>query len=466
VNADFLLSASRESYRRDHPWNNQIESNLLSLLSLSARALAKVPPSSMLVDPLQLVPIAMSVKWMHQEIVEQLKQEPMVPVFRRAERACGAQCGIIPWELHSLEPWKELPHDFPHPFIVDRKLSERFAQQRDLVGVQNESKPMLEDIIRAQLDGRSPDPEFYRELYICMAQCFPAWTASNTSNIPNFILLEDQQQVASYPREEIYIWPCAEWWPAKDPVWLNSMEILSKYCHSSVKVASRALPSKEGNTSVRSWLQQWNIVEVDSEIAVTLCTRYLREEECTAAEVVEATIAMLRCDQKKSSLVNHSIPLVCQDGSIKKPPFNLQVVKNCELMELFGESDRGNFHLMSSEYDIFPEYSAELGRVFSIRPPPLPSTFSWMSSKSLNFTEHFSKLFLKLLKVTTCLIPKQIKHFLDTKPWMPSTMGFRVPNEVYCPTPELRDIFGTSVAYCTDSIYGIYIYIYICLFFC
>jgi hypothetical protein len=449
VNADFLLNASRESYRRDHPWNKQIEANFLSLLSLSARSLAKVPPSAMLVDPLQLVPVSEAAKWMKQEIVEMLKQEPIVPAWKREKRVCGTQCILVPSDLIALTPWKELPHDFPHPFLVNRSITDvRFGRQIGVVGVQTPTKAMLMDIIRAQLDGRGPEDMFYKQLYACMANNFENWTPDNTAAIKNFLLLENGQQVTLTSHTGISIWP---YFSA-----FQSQDTLKEYFPRSMKLANSTLPSDQ--RPVKSWFSAWDIYEVDSDSAVRRSAQFLREETCTSAQVLEATFAMLSCD-KSFSLKLNSLPLVCTDGSIKQPPFSLLVVRSSEpLLELFGESDRGHFHVMSPEYDRYPSYAEQLGHIFGIRSPPWPPTFSWMSSPSMSFTEHFSELILKLTQLNSNTIPTQIKRFLDTRPWLPSTMGLRVPHEVYCPTPDLRDIFGTSVAYCKDDIYGIFIF--------
>jgi hypothetical protein len=436
VNADFLLSASRESYQRDHLWNQLLEKNFVSHVHHAASALAKV----MLVDPLRLVPLP-TAKWLRAEMVETLKQVPIVPVWRREERAKGPECCTIPEELMALDAWKELPNSLPR--IVDL---ESHKQQREILGVVPANKGILETIIRIQLVGRSADPKWYCQLYACMAKAFKDWTPNNTSVIPNFILCEDNSQAPLDPNSEKYIWP-----PTKS----GSLKTLHKYCSSKLLVNKKALPTKGPFDSVCEWFSHWNVRKVKESIAIDLCIQFVNQAS-THSEVLEGTKAILACEKKATgSIPELSLAFACADGTIQRPPFRLPIVRNSKLLELYNTADKSHFHILSEEYPTGKLYHSILTRIFKVNELPLPQIFSWMHSwKTTEFTEQKAELLLLLLHTTpTKPIPGGIRNFLNTKPWVPTTTGIRVASQAYFPTPEIHEIFGSTVPFVISSFY-------------
>ena len=428
VNADFVLSASRESYQREHSWNIQLEHNFVDHIRYSACALAQVPAASMLVDPLQLVPLSSAV-WLHQRILGVLRQAAIVPVWGRTERAMAPECCIVPAELLALNEGRHPPHTDPH--IVDLGCTISLHQQRAILEVQAASKATLVTIVNIMLEGRSADPEWYCKLYTCMATVFRDWTPSNTPTIPNFILREDEQQVALAENSSMHIWPRGN---------QGGVVSLLRYCSKRLLVAHSALPC--GNDLFRevcAWFSRWNIREVSGQTAAQLATQFIREECQQPSEVIEATMTLLACPQILPHIRQRSLPLVCRDGTIKQPPFHLPIVKDSELLSLFDESrDCGHLLLMSPEYNrdssSHHERERAINNMFMINPPPLPDIFSWMSPPLIGYTEQKAVLFFSLLAVTpTVPYPSRIRQFLSSQPCIPTTMGMRVASEAYFP---------------------------------
>lgn len=433
VNGDFILTASRDSVLFENDWNVLLFNHLVTHIAMAAYCFSKM---QLPVDALQLVPTAHPPSRFFINllgtIIAKLKQLEIVPVIQNKPRVKGSDCMIVPHQLIGL---------ITRPVtaklsIIDPEKQANFALECSLLGVKDGDKNALEDVIQSQIPTHNPDPLWFSGLYTFMAS-HSFWNQKSIEATTKLciILLADLRLTTF--GTTVYL-----------PYFESGLDPLRKWLSGVPTVASAAIPTEtRANSLVLKWFKANKICFISAKAATNYILDHITDPSLSVPDLLELTHVSLKAGIQFNC---GTIPFVSKDQKVIRPPFKSPIIQNNNKhLAMYADADRRHFHLMAPEYDNFP---TELQGFFTILAvPPLPNIFSWMQA-DIPSTKQVTDL-LSILALSKDITPG-IQGYLNSREWLPTTMGQMNPSAAYLPTPELLEMFDQGVPFVIEAIYN------------
>ncbi len=393
LNADFILSASRESIQVDRPWNTWLRDCLGPAFVEAFLSMLRDP--DLRFRPYAFIPLQSGTAFfepVREHIIQALRESAVVWPCIGDEPVPSAEVCTTPTGFRALLDYEHLPEPLRHRPPVHADIA-GYAQQLNAIGVKDMTQQEMEACLRdeAWLDLQSP--EWYARLYGYLA----GRTSQHTSALDDIPLLLTHDGSRWSATKGVVCFPGSDSILSKDLFSQASQPALSRhlhFLHPSVYELIRE------DKAVVSFLH--DTLGVSEPTPGRLCvaianslrhhaTDIAMQELCEATAFICKSFASLAPDVQKE--IRDALPLGLADGSILERsaletdrPLVMQESMDPEdgWQLVFPESDdREHMAVLSDDYLRLNAIDRETWRSFwlsmgaTLYPPPRQGLWHW-----------------------------------------------------------------------------------------